>query len=330
MVARDEQAAAEVHRPAYPQGRQQLWLRLPDQVRGDDLPGRCGCGAVQLDPAVGVRHARPARAHPGRCPAAWSPGTRCRPAGAYDGATLLITAVLTTGPPEVREASSSIGSVVGASAAANHHVASPFIRGTAVPASRPVVTGSAATTTARAVRDPAPVSTETPEPVRRTPVTSVDRWTGEVSAAETCPGSAAIPPAGTAGRPRTKLRSSSRADRAEVRPGRLGQHPGEERVPDVVAERTGDARTVQRVGQAAVLAGEQPVDAAERRGGPGRQTGQLRGVQIAAAHGAPEQARRPHRIGLTTRVPPGPGRATPAVKGRRFSASRSTSSRTAG
>ena len=48
VVAGDEQAVAEVHRPADLQRRRLLRLRLAHQVGGDQLPAR-GRGAVQLD-----------------------------------------------------------------------------------------------------------------------------------------------------------------------------------------------------------------------------------------------------------------------------------------
>ena len=136
----------------------------------------------------------------------------------------------------------------------------------------------------------------TPDRVRRTSVTSVDRCTGEVRAAEIWPGSAVMPAAGTPGRPRTKLRTRSRANCAEVEPLRLGQDSGEEGVPDVAADGSGDAGPVQGVGQADVLAGQQPLDAAQGRCDPRRQPRQLPRTQVAAAERAAEQPRCPERV----------------------------------
>src|SRR5659263_431250 len=77
--------------------------------------------------------------------------TRCCPAGAYDGAMLLITAVLITGPAPGRASSITNGRSLGGSAAANHQVIEPFIGGAFKGVRSAAVTGSVATTTADAV-----------------------------------------------------------------------------------------------------------------------------------------------------------------------------------
>jgi hypothetical protein len=208
-------------------------------------------------------------------------------------------------------------------------VVSERIAGTATPgSSSPAVTGSVATTTARAASSPSSVATAPGRTARtRTP----SRSTPSGSAAASCAGSAPMPCAGTTIVPSAKLRHTSRTNAAEVSSSRSPS------TPDRNGRRNRSTAGPVSPAAARSAAAERSISPAVRCGGVAS-TRAVHATSLALsstgsrASVADDQASEGRRTGLanTCSAPSVPRIAAPGSNARRSSASRSATARSAG